>query len=180
MTKAALNYVQIPAVDLEESITFYEEVLGWNVKRHPTPGAVVDQTAYPEFTDSSGHAGGAFVLGRRPSREPGVMACIAVDNINDILEAVVSHGGEVVKARTPIVEGADWEAIFRDPGRQHVPGYTSTGRYGRAAGFSHLNVVGNDVYSATSLAEWRVRVSQAQSSTGARIDTFPAISAGVH
>jgi predicted enzyme related to lactoylglutathione lyase len=38
-----------------------------------------------------------------------------VDSIDDILEAVVSHGGEVVKARTPIVEGADWEAIFRDP-----------------------------------------------------------------
>jgi len=74
MTKAALNYIQIPAIDLEESITFYEEVLGWKVKRHPTVGAVVDQTAYPEFSDSTGHAGGAFVLGRRPSREPGVMA----------------------------------------------------------------------------------------------------------
>jgi predicted enzyme related to lactoylglutathione lyase len=115
MTKAALNYIQIPAIELEESITFYEEVLGWKVKRHPTVGVVVDQTAYPEFTDSTGHAGGAFVLGRRPSREPGVMACIAVDSIDDILEAVVSHGGEVVKPRTSIVEGVDSEAIFRDP-----------------------------------------------------------------
>ena len=115
MTKAALNYIQVPAVDLEESITFYEDVLGWKVMRHPTVGPVVDQTAYPEFTDSTGNAGGAFVLGRRPSREPGVMPCIAVDSIDEILQAVVNHGGEVVKARTPIVEGSDWEAIFRDP-----------------------------------------------------------------
>jgi predicted enzyme related to lactoylglutathione lyase len=28
---------------------------------------------------------------------------------------VVAHGGEVVKPRTAIVEGVDWEAMFRDP-----------------------------------------------------------------
>jgi predicted enzyme related to lactoylglutathione lyase len=115
MTKAALNYIQVPSIDLEESITFYEDVLGWKVTRHPTVGAVVDQTAYPEFTDSTGHTGGAFVLGRPPSRDPGVMACIAVDSIDEVLESVVSHGGEVVKPRTSIVEGSDWEAMFRDP-----------------------------------------------------------------
>jgi len=38
-----------------------------------------------------------------------------VDSIDDILEAVVSHGGEVVKPRTSIVEGVDSEAMFRDP-----------------------------------------------------------------
>ena len=113
MTKAALNYIQVPALDLEESIAFYEDVLGWKLTRHPNVGAVVDQTAYPEFIDSTGHAGGAFVLGRPPSREPGVMACI--DSIEDVLTAVVNHGGEVVKVRTPILEGSDWEAIFRDP-----------------------------------------------------------------
>jgi len=115
MTRAQLNYVQIPALDLDESITFYEEVLGWKVTRHPTVGAVVDQSAYPEFTDSTGQAGGAFVLGRVPSREPGIMPCIAVDSIASVLEAVVQFGGEVVKPRTAIVEGADWEATFRDP-----------------------------------------------------------------
>ncbi|HEY3057691.1 MAG TPA: VOC family protein [Chloroflexota bacterium] len=115
MTRAQLNYVQIPALDLDESITFYEEVLGWKVNRHPTVGAVVDQSAYPEFSDSTGQAGGAFVLGRVPSREPGIMPCIAVDSIAPVLEAVTQFGGEVVKPRTAIVEGTDWEATFRDP-----------------------------------------------------------------
>jgi len=113
--KAVLNYIQIPAVDLEASITFYEQVLGWTVKRHPAVGQVLDQTGYPEFTDSTGRAGGGFVLGRPPSREPGLMPCIAVDSIDEILAGVVAHGGEVVKPKTPIVEGADWEAVFRDP-----------------------------------------------------------------
>ncbi len=115
MTRAQLNYVQIPVLDLDESITFYEEVLGWKVTRHPTVGTVADQSGYPEFTDSTGQAGGAFVLGRVPSREPGIMPCIAVDSIASVLEAVVQFGGEVVKPRTAIVEGTDWEATFRDP-----------------------------------------------------------------
>jgi predicted enzyme related to lactoylglutathione lyase len=114
-SKAVLNYLQIPAVNLEESVTFYERVLGWKVKRHPAVGDIVDQTGYPEFTDSSGRAGGGFVLGRPPSREPGLLPCIAVDSIDSVLSAVVENGGEVVKPRTAIVEGADWEAIFRDP-----------------------------------------------------------------
>jgi predicted enzyme related to lactoylglutathione lyase len=115
--KAVLNYVQIPASNLEESITFYEHVLGWKVTRQPTlaQGADLEQSSYPQFTDSTGQAGGGFVLGRPPSREPGVMPCIAVDSIDDILNAVTTYGGEIVKPRTPIVEGVDWEAIFRDP-----------------------------------------------------------------
>jgi predicted enzyme related to lactoylglutathione lyase len=115
VSKAVLNYLQIPAVNLEQSVTFYEEVLGWQVRRHAAVGDVLDQSGYPEFTDSTGRAGGGFVLGRPPSREPGLLPCIAVDSIDAVLEAVVAHGGEIVKARTPIVAGVDYEAIFRDP-----------------------------------------------------------------
>jgi predicted enzyme related to lactoylglutathione lyase len=115
MRTAALNYLQIPAMDLEESIAFYEEVLGWKITRHPSVGAVLDQTGYPEFVDSTGHVGGGFVLGRPPSREPGLMPVIAVDSIADVLTAAVAHGGQIVKPRTPIVAGEDWEATFRDP-----------------------------------------------------------------
>jgi predicted enzyme related to lactoylglutathione lyase len=114
-TTAALNYLQIPATDLEASIAFFENVLGWQVRRHPAVGNVLDQSGYPEFTDSTGRAGGGFVLGRPAAREPGLLPCIAVDSIARVLDAVVANGGEVVKPRTAIVEGVDWEAMFRDP-----------------------------------------------------------------
>lgn len=114
MTRGTLNYVQIPSVDLEESIRFYEGVFGWAVRRHPNVSGL-EQSSYPEFTDSTGRNGGGFVLGRPPAREPGLLPCILVDSIDETLAAVVDLGGAVVRPKTPIVEGVDWEAEFRDP-----------------------------------------------------------------
>ena len=74
-----------------------------------------DQAGCQEFADSTGRNGGGFVLGRPPSREPGLLPTIAVDSIEHTLAAVAAHGGEIVKPRTAIVEASDWEAIFRDP-----------------------------------------------------------------
>lgn len=115
MARGTLNYLQIPSVDLEESIRFYEGVFGWTVRRQPNLSSGLEQTGYAEFADSTGNNGGGFVLGRPPSREPGLMPCIAVDSIDETLAAVVDLGGSVVRPKTPIVEGVDWEAEFRDP-----------------------------------------------------------------
>ena len=114
-TQGTLNYIEIPAVDLDESTTFYEEVFGWSVTRTPTVSPELDQTSYPSFADVTGRVGGAFVLGRRPSKEAGILPCILVHDIDETLRAVADHGGEIAKRRTPIVEGIDWEATFRDP-----------------------------------------------------------------
>jgi predicted enzyme related to lactoylglutathione lyase len=117
MAKGTLNYLQVPAIDLDESASFYEEVFGWQINRSPSVARTSDepQTGYVGFVDSSGQVGGEFVLGREPSREPGLLPSILVDSIDTTLDEVVTHGGEVVRPRTPIVEGTDWQAMFRDP-----------------------------------------------------------------
>lgn len=115
MRTGTMNYLEIPAIDLAASATFYEQVFGWTVRWHPTPGQEMEQTTYPDFADPTGHNGGAFVLNRPPSPEPGLLPHIAVDSIDDTLAAVVAHGGEIVQPRTAIVEGVDWTATFRDP-----------------------------------------------------------------
>ncbi|MDP8903739.1 MAG: VOC family protein [Chloroflexota bacterium] len=117
MAKGTLNYLQIPAADLEASATFYEEVFGWRINRYASPAQteLEPQTGYVGFIDSSGEIGGEFVLGRPPTREPGLLPSIRVDSIEDTLAAVVDHGGGVVVPRTAIVEGVDWQSIFRDP-----------------------------------------------------------------
>ena len=117
MATGTLNYIQIPAANVDASADFYAAVFGWRINRYPAPGPNEDepQTGYVGFVDSSGQVGGEFVLGRAPSREPCLLPSIHVDSIEETMQAVVEHGGEVVKARTAIVKGSDWQATFRDP-----------------------------------------------------------------
>lgn len=130
MAKGTLNYLQVPATDLDESASFYQEVFGWRINRYPSPAPtnLEPQTAYVGFVDASGHVGGEFVLDRVPSREPGLLPSILVESIDQTLDSVVANGGEVVKPRTPIVEGVDWQAMFRDPAGNVMALYESAQR----------------------------------------------------
>ena len=100
-----LSYLEIPAVDAQKSATFYEQVLGWRIGRRGSDN--------PRFEDLTGHLIGGWVTGRAISREPGLLAYIYVDRIDDAVGRVAAHGGEVVKA--PYPEGNLWVATVRDP-----------------------------------------------------------------
>ena len=99
-------YIEIPATDIARSADFYGAVFGWKI-RQSTDG----RTA---FDDGVGEVSGAFVVGRPPASHPGLMVYVMVDNAAATIDAIVSHGGEIVQ---PI--GADAPEItarFRDPG----------------------------------------------------------------
>jgi uncharacterized protein len=100
-----LSYLEIPAVDAQQSAAFYEKVLGWNLRWRDTDD--------PKFEDATGHLIGRWVTGRAISREPGLLPYIYVDRIDDAVGRAVAHGGEVVKV--PYPEGNLWVATFRDP-----------------------------------------------------------------
>jgi predicted enzyme related to lactoylglutathione lyase len=100
-----LSYLEIPAIDPRQSAAFYEKVLGWNLQWRGSDD--------PRFGDATGHLIGRWVTGRVISREPGLLPYIYVDRIDDAVERVTAHGGEVVKARYP--EGNLWVATIRDP-----------------------------------------------------------------
>jgi len=65
------------------------------------------------FDDGLGEVSGAWVTGRPPSDQPGLLLYVMVDSVADTLETVDAHGGQIVQ---PI--GADAPEItarFRDP-----------------------------------------------------------------
>ena len=100
-----VSYLEIPAADVEQSAAFYEAVFGWNIHRRDS-GRI-------SFDDRSGDLIGCWAAGRLPSREPGLLPYIYVDRIDDVVERIVRHGGQVV---TPVYpEGDLWVATFRDP-----------------------------------------------------------------
>jgi uncharacterized protein len=106
VTNGKICYVEMPATDVDLSARFYAEVFGWNIR--------LRGDGEQAFDDTSGQVSGAFVRGRPPSPQPGLLMYIMVDSVAAAAEAVVAHGGEIVQ---PI--GADAPEItarFTDPG----------------------------------------------------------------
>lgn len=100
----SITYIQIPAADTRASAGFYEAVFGWK-----TSGS----GAHVSFEDANGHMIGAFITDRAIAREPGVLPYIYVASIEDTIETIRKHGGEIVRERYD--EGDLWVATFRDP-----------------------------------------------------------------
>ncbi|HEX3474488.1 MAG TPA: VOC family protein [Kofleriaceae bacterium] len=106
MAHGKICYLELPATDVQRSSEFYAAVFGWKMRRRGN-GAVA-------FDDATGQVSGAFVVGRGPSPQVGLLVYIMVDSAAAAVDAVTAHGGEIMQ---PI--GADAPEItarFRDPG----------------------------------------------------------------
>lgn len=116
-TNGKVCYVEIPAADVERSAAFYAAVFGWNIRRRGD-GATA-------FDDATGEVSGAWVLGRPPAAEPGLLVYIMCDSVAATLDAVVANGGEIVQ---PLgVDAPEITARFRDPGGNVVGLYQEPG-----------------------------------------------------
>jgi uncharacterized protein len=105
LANGKICYLELPTSDVERSADFYANVFGW-VTRRRGDGALA-------FDDTTGEVSGAWVLGRAPAAEPGLLVYIWVDDATAAVDAVVAHGGEIVQ---PIGEDApEITARFRDP-----------------------------------------------------------------
>jgi 2,7-dihydroxy-5-methyl-1-naphthoate 7-O-methyltransferase len=81
-------YLQVPAVDSTRSAAFYEAVFGWQTER-----------PYQDF-ESPGLIG-QWVEGRPPAPGAGPMFWIHVADLDETLERVVTHGGEIIDLPSP-------------------------------------------------------------------------------
>jgi predicted enzyme related to lactoylglutathione lyase len=99
-------YLEIPAIDVEESAAFYEGVFGWELRRRGD-GEIA-------FDDTVGEVSGTWVTGRPPTSELGLAVHVMVESVERALERVVERGGEVVTPMTPLGEKEAY-ATFRDP-----------------------------------------------------------------
>ncbi|OLE67337.1 MAG: glyoxalase [Bacteroidetes bacterium 13_1_20CM_4_60_6] len=105
LSHGKICYLEIPAIDINISASFYKEVFGWKTRTRGD-GAVA-------FDDGVGEVSGTWVLGRKPSTEVGLLISIMVDSVAAMVEAVVAHGGKIVQ---PIGGDApEITARFTDP-----------------------------------------------------------------
>lgn len=98
-------YIEIPATDINQSVSFYKEVFGWNIRKRGD-GAMA-------FDDAAGEVSGAWVTGRKASTEAGLLIYIMVDSVAKTVDTVVANGGKIVQ---PIgMDAPEITARFSDP-----------------------------------------------------------------
>jgi predicted enzyme related to lactoylglutathione lyase len=98
-------YIEIPALDINQSASFYTEVFGWQTRTRGN-GSVA-------FDDAVGQVSGTWVLGRKAMTEPGLLIYIMVDSAAAAVERIVAHGGKIVQ---PIgMDAPEITARFSDP-----------------------------------------------------------------
>lgn len=107
MPDGKICYLEIPATDIDASARFYGEVLGWKVR---TRG-----DGQRAFDDTTGAVSGSWVVGRPPSREPGMLTYVMVDSIDATLRKVAEAGGKVATPPTRIGAAGDAYATILDP-----------------------------------------------------------------
>jgi uncharacterized protein len=98
-------YIEIPAVDIDASVSFYRDVFGWKIRTRGDGARA--------FDDGVGEVSGTWVLGRKPSTEVGILIYIMVGSVAATIDKVIAHAGKIVQ---PI--GADAPEItarFSDP-----------------------------------------------------------------
>ncbi|MGZ4651451.1 MAG: VOC family protein [Kineosporiaceae bacterium] len=101
-----LCYVELPAADPAASAAFYRDVFGWEIRRRDD-GSLA-------FTDTVGAVSGAFVTGRAPLAEPGLVVYVMVADAAAARERIVAAGGAITRTSPP--DFPEVFAWFTDPG----------------------------------------------------------------
>ena len=98
-------YIEMPALDVAASASFYQAVFDWHVRTRGD-GSIA-------FDDGAGEVSGTWVLARKPATEPGLLVYIMVDSVDATIDAIVRHGGTIVQ---PVGKDApEITARFSDP-----------------------------------------------------------------
>ena len=98
-------YMEIPAIDIHISASFYKDVFGWRVRQRGDGNLA--------FDDAVGEVSGTWVVGRKASTDPGLLIYIMVDSVAKTVETIVAAGGTIVQ---PIgMDAPEITARFSDP-----------------------------------------------------------------
>ncbi len=104
-----IDWVTIPAADLETSKEFYSNIFGWKIEDYS-----------PDFLIfSSGTVNGGLDRNKEACSE-GINFSITVEDISEALEKIVELGGEIVSEKYWIGSELGYSASFKDPNGNHI------------------------------------------------------------
>jgi predicted enzyme related to lactoylglutathione lyase len=102
-------HFEFVAEDIEKVIEFYKTVFGWKIEKWEGPMEYWLITTGDE--NEPGIDGG---LARRTDPSDSTINTIDVENIDEILKAIVTNGGEIIRPKEQL-PGVGWLAYIKDP-----------------------------------------------------------------
>ena len=100
-------WLEIPTKDLETSMRFYRQVLGWRFSEGPD-GMIL-------IRDRDGPVGHFWPLKGRLPQRPQVSLYFSVASVTPILNRAVKHGGRIIQPRTKLPDDQGSVGEFADP-----------------------------------------------------------------
>jgi uncharacterized glyoxalase superfamily protein PhnB len=100
-------YMEIPAADVKQSVAFYEQLFGWKIRNRDTDR--------PRFDDAPGNISGAWVVGRSPARDPGLVPYVWVRDIDASMAKAAELGAVIIQSAWEHSTGGARSGMFRDP-----------------------------------------------------------------
>ena len=113
MTKNAISWFEIPAVDFDRALAFYQKIL--DIEMHVMDMGPSKMGMLPH--DSENGVGGAIVKaeGIDPAPSGGTRVYLnAGDDLLTVLNRVEGAGGSILIAKTHIGDGMGYYALFND------------------------------------------------------------------
>ena len=105
MANGKICYLEIPAIDINTSVTFYEKIFGWQIRQR--------RDGHTAFDDTTGEVSGTWVLGRKAVTEPGLLIYIMVDSVATTVNSIIANGGKIVQPEG--MDAPEITARFSDP-----------------------------------------------------------------
>ena len=102
----SLCHTEIFAKDLSETMNFYAELFGWDVR--------TAMNGYGMWKDQSGQEGGFCTTGR--PNETGCTIYLKVENMEEYLSKLKEKGSEIVQEKTAISPDYGYFSLLKDPG----------------------------------------------------------------
>lgn len=97
----AINWFDIPAIDFERAVKFYETILGVTLQRALSPGSNTMNGIFP--VDSNGSTGAVCAgEGYAPSADGSIIYLNADGQLDAILSRVEAAGGRILRPKIDI------------------------------------------------------------------------------
>lgn len=104
LANGKICYIEIPAIDINSSATFYQKVFRWLIR--------CDNAGNVSFDDTVQEVSGMWVTGRKPATEIGFVISIMVESIEITLNLISANGGKILQVDT---DSPEKTARFSDP-----------------------------------------------------------------